>query len=94
MMATERTNDDRADDAAKALALASNEGDDTEVMFVDALANLMHLAKREGVDFQEAVLKATEHFDVEVEEESSDEKCRSCGHPSAKPAPSWCDAHN
>lgn len=65
------TNDDRAYWASEALdtfrrLTAPNE--DTPTLLRDLLANLMHLADKEGIDFAHELNMATMHYEAEAGE--------------------------
>ena len=60
------TNGQRADTGAKAVEIGSQgTGDDPHCNLMDALANIMHHAAREGLDFNSAAQGAAMHFEAE-----------------------------
>lgn len=62
-------NKGRADLGEKAIAEYMDE-EGIHAALVDLLANLMHLANREGLDFDAAVDTAYVHFGAEIKEEA------------------------
>lgn len=84
-MFTTACNDDRADWAQSALntfaevTAMDTAGEDTETIIGDLLTNLMHLCKREGIDFQRKLTGAEINYDAECaeeEEQAQDEEFR------------------
>ena len=67
----EPTNDDRANWAKDALKNFTDSvgGDEPQTDLGDLLRDLMHLAKRDGLNFETALGIATMHFEAEVQEE-------------------------
>lgn len=82
-MYTEPTNEDRADRAMECLNNYSTlpvQEEDNETLIKDLLADLMHLSKREGFDWNSMLLSAEVNFNAEVaEEEDLDDDSRSYG---------------
>jgi len=66
----DHTNASRAEDGAQLVALQARRGrseqDDAETNLTDALANLMHFAEREGIDFEQAIDEARGHHAAEL----------------------------
>ena len=64
-------NNDRAEYARSAVEnhckQADGEPECLEESVIDLLANLMHLCKKDGVDFGDCLLSAQIHFDAESE---------------------------
>lgn len=64
-----RTNGERADMALKALRLTTDYNDtvenDIETYAGDLIANLMHLCRRERIDFDSVVDRGRMHHDAE-----------------------------
>lgn len=58
-------NEDRAASGLTAMEAASVDDPGTQSGLVDLLANLMHTAKAESLDFEDAVRVAAMHFDAE-----------------------------
>ncbi len=55
----------------KAAIAAGSQRDEPETELTDTLANIMHYAAREGLDFNYALDSAINHFDYEVMEAQS-----------------------
>lgn len=72
----EPTNDARANWAKDSLDLFAYKtcmdtaGEDDQTILTDLLANLMHLADRDGLNWMDAIAHAVEHFNFEKENES------------------------
>lgn len=64
------TNADRAARGEDAVYAGSDyPADDLDTSIGDTLANLLHLCRREGIDFEAALARGREHFQEEVAEE-------------------------
>jgi hypothetical protein len=70
-MMAEPTNKDRAGwgrETFEAYPLAHQYEDDLQTQLVDLLADLMHFAKEEELDFEEAMRRAEGHYSFEEED--------------------------
>ena len=69
-------NADRAERGEAALLTTDYDGqgeDDRQTYMGDVIANLMHLANREGLDFDDALAAGRGHYEAEVAEEANEE---------------------
>lgn len=76
-MAEEPTNKDRAGWAKEAVdhfsKVVGAQDEDLETKMTDLLADMMHLADQNGLDFEKLTEHAENHFDEEFEEEEGGE---------------------
>lgn len=62
------TNKDRARDCDRMFEARREPPEDDQAGLIDALADLMHWAERQGVDFDDALSMATDHYSEERNE--------------------------
>lgn len=65
------TNDDRANRGFDAVVTGSDYHADEDMLNAigDTLANIMHLCERDGIDFQNRLAVAEDHFKAELADE-------------------------
>lgn len=73
---TDMNNERRAHYGRVAVLVGDSDGNydtDKRTAYVDALANIRHAARADGIDFFDALSLASLHFGAEIEEENSSE---------------------